>query len=305
MTLDLRQLRYLVAVAEERHVTRAAERLGMAQPPLSQQIRDMERKLGFLLFRRRPRGVEPTEAGEVLVREAQAILARLDAAERAAARTARGEQGRLVIGLAPTAPFHPFVPRTIRTFREAFPQVEVTLEECLSREALDGLRAARLDAAFLRAAVPRDAGFEAHTLFQEPMIAALPAGHPLAAGEAPLPLASLAGETFIAFARITGPGIHDAATEACRRAGFMPRLGQEAPRITSALGLVAAGLGVSLVPDSLRRVRMDGIAYRELTAGQRPAVLLTLATQRGAASPVLRNLVDLVRRAAREEATEG
>jgi DNA-binding transcriptional LysR family regulator len=127
MALDLRQLRYFVAVAEEGHVTRAAERLGMGQPPLSQQIKALEAQLGLQLFRRKPRGVELTESGRVLLDEARVILARLEQAERAALSTARGEQGKLRVGVAPTAPFHPFVPQVIRAFREAFPGVSVTL----------------------------------------------------------------------------------------------------------------------------------------------------------------------------------
>lgn len=133
--MDLRQLRYFVAVAEEGHITRAAERLGMQQPPLSQQIKAIEQKLDVQLFRRKPRGVDLTDAGRVLLDQAHALLERLDYALLLTQRTARGEQGRLCVGIAPTAPFHPFVPQAIRAFREAYPLVSVTLEECLSTQA--------------------------------------------------------------------------------------------------------------------------------------------------------------------------
>jgi DNA-binding transcriptional LysR family regulator len=301
MALDLRQLRYLVAVAEEGHVTRAAARLGMQQPPLSQQIKAMEEGLGFQLFHRKPRGVELTDSGRVLFEEARAVLARLEQAERDARRTARGELGQLRIGIAPTAPFHPLVPGVIRGFREVHPGVAVMLDECLSRQAVQGLAEARLDAAFLRAELPAGAGMTVHRLLDEPMVVALPATHTLANGSglAPRPLRDFAAESFIVFARVEGPGMFDATVAACLKAGFTPRLGQEAPRITSTLGLVAAGLGVALVPASLRRVHMDGVTYCELAAADCPTVPLQLATRREASSAVLRNFVDFVRAAAR------
>ena len=304
MALDLRQLRYFVAVAEEGHVTRAAERLGMQQPPLSQQIKALEGQLGLQLFRRKPRGVELTEGGQALLAEARVILARLEQAERAAQSAARGELGRLRVGVAPTAPFHPFVPGVIRVFREAYPGVSVTLDECLSRQAVQGLKEARLDAAFVRAEVTEAGELTVHRLIEEPMVVALPASHALAQepSAAPRPLGAFAGETFIAFARVEGPGMFDATLAACLRAGFTPRLGQEAPRITSTLGLVAAGLGVALVPASISRVHMDGVAFCDLVPVDRPTVPLHLATRHGAGSSVLRNFVDLVRRAAREAA---
>ena len=181
----------------------------------------------------------------------------------------------------------------------------VTLDECLSRQAVGGLKEARLDVAFVRAEI-EDTELTVHRMIREPMVVALPAAHPLAAGDGcPRPLADFAADTFIVFARVEGPGMFDATAAACLRAGFSPRLGQEAPRITSTLGLVAAGLGIALVPDSMRRVQMDGVAYQELREGDRPAVPLHLATRRGAGSAVVRNFVDLVRRTAREGGREG
>lgn len=303
MTLNLTQLRYFVAVAEEGHVTRAAEWLGMGQPPLSQQIKALEEQLGVQLFRRKPRGMELTESGAVLLEEARLILSRLEEAERATLSTARGEQGKLRVGIAPTAPFHPFVPRVIRAFRDAYPAISVTLDECLSRQAVGGLKEARLDVAFVRAEIQEPAELMFHRLIEEPMVVALPSSHPFARepAAAPRPLRAFAGETFIAFARVEGPGMFDATLAACLRAGFTPRLGQEAPRITSTLGLVAVGLGVALVPASMRRVQMDGVAYCDLALADRPTVPLHLATRRGMGSAVLRNFVDLVRRTARED----
>ena len=148
--MELRHLRFFIAVAEEGHITRAAERLGMQQPPLSQRIKAIERELDVQLFRRKARGVELTEAGRVFLDNARAMLAQNERAIESTRRTARGEQGRLCVGVTPTGPFHPFVPRVIRAFREAFPLVSLTLEECLSPELLKRLRNEQMDAAFLR-----------------------------------------------------------------------------------------------------------------------------------------------------------
>ena len=147
--MELRHLRYFIAVAEEEHITRAAERLGIQQPPLSQQIKAIERELDVQLFRRKPRGVELTDAGRALLAEAKTILVSLDRALETTRRTARGEQGRLCVGIAPTAPFHSMVPRAIRAFREAFPLVRLTLEEGLSNEVIESIPFARSEKLYL------------------------------------------------------------------------------------------------------------------------------------------------------------
>src|SRR5262245_9377810 len=151
MPMELRHLKLFVTVAEEGHITRAAERLGMQQPPLSQRIKAIEAELDVQLFKRKARGVELTEAGRVFLDRARATLAQYDGAFEAARSAARGEQGRLCVGVVPTTPFHPFVPIVIRAFRAAFPRVSLTLDECLGKEALDRLHEGQIDAAFLRA----------------------------------------------------------------------------------------------------------------------------------------------------------
>ena len=214
--MDLRHLRYFVAVAEERHVTRAAERLGMQQPPLSQQIRALERELDVQLFRRRPRGVELTDAGSALLTEARAILSHIDQAVAATKRTARGEQGRIAVGFTSSAPFHPFVPRIIRSYREAFPLVSLTLEEGGTMELIDDLRDERIDVAFIRTPIADQEGLVVSPLLQEEMVLALPRTHMLArrANKA-LSLRALAHETFIVYRRNNGPGLYDAIFAAC------------------------------------------------------------------------------------------
>jgi len=299
--MELRHLRYFVAVAEEGHITRAAERLGIQQPPLSFQIRALERELGVQLFRRLPRGVELTEAGRSFLGDARAALARVDQGVEGAKRAARGEGGHLRLAVPPTAPFHPFVPQVIRAFREAYPMVSLAMEESLRVETLERLRGGQLDVAFLRASIAAPEGLVVHPLLEEPMVAALPSGHPLASGgeDAEIPLRALSGETFIAYAREQGPALYEAMAAACLQAGFSPRLGQEAPRISTALSLVATGFGVTLVPASMRRMALEGVTYRNLAGVTEAKAFLSLAARRDDASAAAKAFVALVRRAAR------
>ena len=292
--MELRHLRYFVAVAEEGHVTRAAERLGIQQPPLSQQIRALETELDAQLLRRKPRGVELTPAGRTFLGEAKAILARADEAVAAARRAARGEAGRIGIGFTSSASFHPFVPRAIRAFREAHPLVALSLEESGTTELVDALRAERIDAAFVRSPVGESADLTVRPLFDEPMVAALPRGHSLSGAADSLPLDALAGETFILYRRPVGPGLHDAIIAACDRAGFSPRIGQEAPRMLSTLSLVAAGLGVTVVPRSMSRLEAEGVAYRALAEGTQLTAPLNLAFRRNETDAAVRRFVALV-----------
>lgn len=297
--MELRHLRYFVAVAEEGHVTRAAERLGIQQPPLSQQIQALERELDAQLFRRKPRGVELTPAGRALLEEARIILSRAEEAVAATRRAARGEAGRIGLGFTSSASFHPFVPRAIRAFREAHPLVALALEESGTVELVEALRAEAIDVAFVRSPIGAEAGLMVHPVLDEPMVVALPRGHQLAALFAnPLPLAALAGETFILYRRPVGPGLHDAIIAACDRAGFSPTIGQEAPRMLSTLSLVAAGLGVSLVPASMSRLEAEGVVYRRLDPSALLTAPLNLAYRRGEISAAVRGFVAQVRQSA-------
>ncbi|MET0661185.1 MAG: LysR family transcriptional regulator [Steroidobacteraceae bacterium] len=305
MAIELRHLRYFIAVAEEGHITRAAERLGIQQPPLSLQIRALEQELDVQLFRRVPRGVELTPAGAALLEHARGVLDQVDRATAITRRTARGEQGRLVIGFTSSTPFHPFVPRIIRAFRELSPLVSLQLEESGSSELVQALRNEEIDAAFIRSPVADIDGLLVRPLLEESMIAALPAAHPLAtvanAMSSPLALAQLANETFILYKRPGGPGLYDAIITACRGAGFSPRVGQEAPRILSTLNLVAAGLGVSIVPESLSRLQMDGVLYRPLSNDPPLHAPLILACRRGEQSAAVQRFIDLVQSSVEQE----
>ena len=299
--MELRHLRYFIAVAEEGHITRAAERLGMQQPPLSQRIKAIETELEVRLFHRKARGVDLTEAGRAFLVNARAILAQLDHTVETTRRTARGEEGQISVGIVPTSPFHPFVPRAIRAFREAHPLVSLRLEERLGEELIEMVRSEQIDAAMIRT-IPADKdGLVVDALLEEPMVVALPSGHALAnegRGENGLRLKDLARETFILY-RPLGAGLRELTMMACRSAGFSPRLGQEAPRVASALSLVAVGLGITLVPDSLRHMYVDGVTYRRLRGAVQPQAPLDLVSRRGDPSAVVRHFVTLVRQAAR------
>jgi DNA-binding transcriptional LysR family regulator len=298
--MELRHLRYFVAVAEEGHITRAAERLGIQQPPLSHQIRALERELGVQLFRRLPRGVALTEAGRGFLEDARAALARVEQGVETARRAARGEQGHLRLAVPPTAPFHPFVPQVILAFRGAYPLVSLTMEESLRAETLERLRGGQIDVAFLRASIAAPESLVVFPLLEEPMVAALPRGHPLARnGGGALALRALAGETFIAYARDQGPALYEAMAAACLLAGFTPSLGQEAPRISTALSLVAAGFGVTLVPASMRRLALEGVTYLDLAGPVQARAFLSLAARRDDASGTVKHFLALVRLAAR------
>ena len=308
MPIGLRHLRYFIAVAEEEHITRAAERLGIQQPPLSQLIKLIERELDAQLFRRKARGVELTDAGRAFLDTAREVLVCLDHAFETTRRTARGEQGRISVGVTPTGPFHPFVPRVIRAYREAFPLVSVTLEESLSLQLIEHLRNEQIDAAFLRTPVSDPEDLVINPLLDEPMVAALPRTHVLAQSKSERDVAismkALARETFIVYGRPSRPGQqglgqYEAMIAACHAAGFSPRVGQDAPTIISTLGLVAAGLGISLVPASLQHMSMDGVAYRRLKGTNQPKAILHLASRRGKPSEVVRHFLDLVKRVAR------
>jgi DNA-binding transcriptional LysR family regulator len=285
-SMDLRRLRYLVAVAEEGHITRAAERLGLQQPPLTRQIRALEEELGVILFERLPRGMRLTDAGRVAVDEARAILERAARLPDTAQRAARGERGRLAIGYTSSGAFHPFVAQQIRAFRAARPGVVLELAEDGTPELVRGLETERLDAAFVRSGGALGEGLLVEPLLEEPMAAAVPNDHPLAMS-VDIALADLAGETFVFYRRPSGPGLHDAIVAACLRAGFSPTVGQEAPRMSSTLGLVAAGLGVAAVPASMQRMNVEGVNFVPFRGDPGLTAPILLATRRRGRSALL------------------
>jgi DNA-binding transcriptional LysR family regulator len=290
--MELRHLRYFLAVAEELNFTRAAARVGIGQPPLSQQIRSLEEELGAPLFNRLPHGVELTTVGRAFLPEARAAREQADRAARAARRASRGETGRLRVGFTGSAAFRKEVPAAIRDFRKTFPDVELLLEEAPTAPLLDRLRDGDVDAAFVRPGPAESHGVNMMDLGDEPMVVALPASHRLARAKA-VHVTSLSGEPLVLFPRDAGPGLYDHIADACRRAGFEPTLGPVAPQLTSVANFIATGVGVSIIPESLAQIRLPGVRYRPLT-GHPPVARLALATRLDDESVVIRNFVSLL-----------
>jgi DNA-binding transcriptional LysR family regulator len=300
--LELRQLRYVLAVAEEKNLTRAAERLGMQPPPLSRQIRSVEREVGAQLFRRRARGVELTDAGRVFLGNARTILVQLDNTLDATRRTARGEQGRISVAYSSTVAFHHLVPRIIREFRETFPLVTVALTEGYPEYLIERMQQGEIDLCFVRRIGPKTQSVDIAILDHESMLVALPSGHRLAQKQAgALSLKSLADETFILFGDPHSDALERNSdfTAACREAGFRPRVGQVVPYISSRLNLIAAGLGIAVVAASLEHAKIEGLVFRPLKGVPQLKQPLGLAFRRGDPSPVVRHFLNLAKRTAK------
>ncbi|MEX2692285.1 LysR family transcriptional regulator [Rhizobium mongolense] len=290
--MELRHIRYFLAVAEEGNFTRAAGKLGIGQPPLSQQIRDLEAEIGAALFHRVPHGAELTAAGEAFFGEAKASLASAEKAKLAAQRANRGETGKLALGFTASSAFNPVVSATIRRFRAQWPEVRLSLTEMNTLALMEKLNRGELDATFMRPGLDDPPGVRLKRLDDEPMVVALPANHPLAKYER-LSLALLSNEPFILFPRLVGLSLFDDVVLACRKAGFELTVAQEAPQISSVVNLVAAELGVSIVPASIAQIRLDGVAYRPIDGP--PAVArLALAVLKTQRSPVTENLMSLL-----------
>ncbi len=295
--IELRHLRYAVTVADEGHITRAAQRLGIQQPPLSQQIRSLEAMVGATLFRRMPRGVEVTEAGKTFVEKARAILQDVELAVEATRNNARGDEGGLAVGFTSSAAFHPMVTSAVRMFSENWPGVSLKLEESSTPDLIGAIRAKHLDVAFIRSPVEDSSGLTISHILDEEMLVALPDSHRLASTDGerdPIHLYELAGEDFILYRRPSGPGLYDSVIAACLSAGFSPRVKHEAPRLLSTLSLVAAGLGISLVPRSMARLETHGIVYLQITRDTQLVAPLNLATRSAEVSGALRRFVEMV-----------
>ncbi len=287
--MELRHIRYFLAVAEERHFTRAAAKVGIGQPPLSQQIKDLEAEIGAPLFHRLAHGAELTPAGEAFLEGVKEMPALAERATKAARRASRGETGSLRVGFTASSAFNAVVPAAIRAFRRAYADVDLTLEEANTTRLVAGLQDGSFDAVFLRPGAVGSEAFQLRLLSEEPMVMALPASHP-AAAQQEVDLATLKEDPFLLFPRQIGPTLYDTIIGACREAGFEPVIGQLAPQIASVVILVAAELGVSVVPASMSQLRVTGVAYRQI-AGQTPTARLALAHRRGETSAVVRNFV--------------
>ena len=277
--MDLRQLRYFVALAEELHFARAAERVGIAQPPLTQQIQKLEKELGCRLLLRGRKAVL-TDAGVVLAEEARRILLQAEHAVDATRRAGRGESGELRVG-APPSIMLSALPSIIRKYRKLYPDVAFALRE-MSTSAIEGaLRAGEIDLGFLRETVPGNP-LVSEVAFDEPVVAVLPVAHALARGKG-LKLGALRDEPFVFFPRRLGESFYDRMLSFCVEAGFVPGVVQEATQWQSIICLVEAGIGISLAPACVQRFRWAGVVYRPLN-GLRTRVSVCWSGERQAAT---------------------
>jgi DNA-binding transcriptional LysR family regulator len=288
--MELRHLRYFVAVAEELHFRRAANRLHISQPPLSQQIRQLEDELDVRLLERSRRRVELTAAGEAFYARAREILDAVDDAARLARRVQRGEVGSLSIGFVGSAVYS-VVPEVLQRFRAERGDVELRLRELTTAAALDQLESGRIDVGFVRPGAPRD-GIAVETVLREEIVVALPEAHRLAA-RGRIALDELAGEPMVLLTRTGSPGVREVLEAATARFGGEGRLVQEAAEVQTVIGLVAGGVGFSLVPDSVRSLTRRGVVYREVADA--PSIELALAWRADDRSPVLAAFRDVVR----------
>ncbi len=288
--LDVRRLGYFIAVAETLHFRKAAERLNIAQPALSQQIRRLEEDLGCQLLTRNRRGVALTSAGLALLETGRRALVQLRHAEDAVRRTAASQVALLRIGFLNPAAFA-IVPQLLRRLREEHPDVFLVLREGGSASLLEEVRLGQLDVAFVRGPITHP-GVRIDVLRREPLIAVLPASHPLARRKR-VPLQALAGEPFIGFLRDSAPSLHDAITRLCMDAGFAPSFVTEASEWYTIVSLVAAGLGVAILPESITTFTRRDAVYRPI-AGARREVELVVAHASGAPSAALEACLRIV-----------
>lgn len=295
--MELRQLRYFLAVAEELNFTRAARRAGIAQPPLSQQIKALESELGASLFLRTKRHVKLTESGAALVAHARRTLQCADDARAAVQSGGQGLRGTISIGAIYTAAYT-LVPKILRAFREAYPLVSVQLQEMSIAEQHVALEAGRIDAGLLRPPLSNDR-LAYTTLFEEPFVAVIPARHKLR-GKRSVSLADLAAEPFVSLPRVFHGSVGAVAADMFTRHGLRTQVVQEVAEMHTLICLVASGVGVSVVPASISGIRMSDILYRPIIQ-KTPLTPVCLATNRSSASTILPHFADTVGRVFAED----
>lgn len=285
--MNLRQLRYFLAVAETLHFGRAAERLNMAQPPLSQQIKQLERDLGVQLFERTKRRVALTAAGLVLQPEARQILAQVEMARKKTQQAARGETGQLAIAFVSSA-MYSILPPWIRAFGQQYPNVNLSFQEATSLVQIERLCSHQLDIGFVHPPIVND-NVASQRVWQEPMVAVLAQGHPLSE-QKEIAIAQLAQVPFILMQRSLASGLYDKIIGFCQQANFSPNVVQTAPQLQTILGLVAAKLGVAILPAAAQRLQRDGICYRPFVEVT-PMVELLIIWRQGETSAIRENFM--------------
>ncbi|MBD7995099.1 LysR family transcriptional regulator [Arthrobacter sp. Sa2CUA1] len=286
--MDIRQLNYFIAVAEERHFGRAAKRLHMAQPPLSQQIRQLEEQLGVRLLNRTTRRVDLTAAGQLLLDRGRQIINDVATLQADVYQVGRGATGVLRVGFSGSATYG-VMPRIVRQAKQVLPGLSLSLHgEMLTPFMEAGLRDGTLDAALLRPPVVSP-DIDYRTVTREPLVAAIPSLSALA-GVGPVAMNELQDQDFIAY----GPEsvLHRTTSDLCREAGFQPRIAQVVGETSTMLAFVAAGGGVAVMPSSVQAFQLEGVAYREIE--NVPDVELAVAWLRGHQSALLQNFLDVV-----------
>ncbi len=314
--MELRHLRYFVTLAEELHFGKAAEKLHIAQPPLSQQIRQLEQELGFELFHRTKRNVQLTEAGQVFLGEVQQILKQLQQAIQIGRQTNRGEIGQLVVGFVSTTAYnilpiicfvsttaYNILPIILKNFRSHVPGVSLELHELTTYQQLGWLREGRMDVGFIRPPV-EDNTFSWEIIFQESLIVALPETHWLA-NQSDVSLTSLAHEPFILFPRKLAPGLYDLIISLCQQAGFSPCVVQEAIQMQTIVSLVAGEMGVAIAPASLQNLQRTGVVYKNIPEATPKAAFvedvgaaIAMIWRRNEKSPTVQKFLEIVRQTA-------
>jgi DNA-binding transcriptional LysR family regulator len=292
---DLRQLRYFVAVAEELSFTRAALRLHLSQPPLSQQIRALEEDLDVRLLERNKRHVALTEPGRVFLEQARQILAKADEARSQVTAAAAGYSGQLRLAYSVSVSFHPALPQTLLRYGQIAPKVALKLSEMYTEPQFAALLAGQIDVGFVRdePTNPQTTrSLRLNVIDREPLLLALPTGHPLA-GRSSLHLAEVAGDAFVSQPRQLVATLYDRLVKLATRAGFQPTIIQHAQQVNGLLALVAGGLGLALVPASMRAVRLAGVSYVPLEDAD-AYLLLALASRVDDTSPVLQQFLATV-----------
>jgi DNA-binding transcriptional LysR family regulator len=292
--MELRHLRYFVKVAEELNFSRAAERLNIAQPPLSQQIQRLERELGVPLFLRTKRRVALSDAGSAILDDARRTVALADEVADIARRTALGEVGILRLGFS-SAALYTMLPAILRAFRSQFPRAVLNLMELSTEEQVRRLASGALDAGIVRLPIENvSKSLTTRSILREPLAVAMPRDHRLAKRPA-VPIRALAPERFVVFPRHVAPGLYDQIMSLCSSGGFRPIVAQEAAEIPTIISLVAAGLGIAIVPSSVQSLRHERVVYRALRPGN-TMTEMAIAYERDNRSAVLRSFLQVVAR---------
>jgi DNA-binding transcriptional LysR family regulator len=290
--MELRHLRYFVAVAEEEHMSRAAQRLNIQQPPLSKQIQLLEQELGVTLFLRQPRKITLNAAGKMFLSDARRILAMSSEAVERVRQFNLGEEGSIRVGFTSSASMNALTLSILQRFRRAYPLVSLKIEEGANHDLLYLVEQERLDVAFVRSQTNRYPSLTNQTLMQERMSVALPHDHEMSALES-IDLETLAGLPLVLYRQANGSGIGDLLLNAMAQRGLAPNIVEETQRILGALNLVAAGFGVCVVPNSIEALRLSNVLYRPLSGAGAFTVPLNVAYRKNILAESVKRFLDI------------